>query len=205
MPLTGKMCGQPIPIGRLLAASQVRLVLLLLMGLGGIVGCSASWRNSRTIYLRNQTAADLLLTWKIPCARLQPAGPWSPGVGLMEPGGLPPRLLYSLTDTLLDNYEQTVPLHSQPAAGDSILLTVKIPPGTTYLISSYEESFQHSDPDRHEMGGFTFLPCTIRWLTTSGHPQHRFIHPFEWRQEQDQEANNKWTNSYELVRYFDCN
>ena len=193
--------------GKVLNVSKGSLRFLFLLGLGSAVGCSASWLNTRTIYLRNQTAADLLLTWKIPCANLVPPehSQQGPGAALMESGGIPPHLECSPSDTLLDNYEQTLLVHSHLVAGDSIALMVKIAPGTSYLLSNHIESFHHSDPDQHSMGGFTFLPCTIQWTTAGGQLQHRSIHPLAWRKEQDQEADRKWTSSYNLVRYIDYN
>lgn len=184
--------------------------LLLLLGGGGIAGCSSSsssWSNTRSIYLRNQTAAELRLTWKIPRASFQPGAPeqWPREVGaaLIEPGGLPPRIICSLVDTVLDNYQQPLPVQSHSVAGDSLALTVRLAPGARYLHSSFAESFHHSDPDQHSVGGCTFLPCTLQWRSADGHLHHQVLQPLTWRSAQDQEADRQLTKSYDLVRYIE--
>jgi hypothetical protein len=104
---------------------------------------------------------------------------------------------------VLDNYEHPLPVQSQLVAGDSLALTVTLAPGARYLISSFAESFHHSDPDQHSVGGCTFLPCTLQWRSTNGHLQQQVIQPLAWRSAQDQEAERQLTKSYDLVRYLE--
>jgi hypothetical protein len=176
-----------------------------LLGLAGLVSCSTSWHNQRFVYVRNYSSGELRLTWKISRARRQETDPGEPGAALIEPnGGVAPALRYSAADTVLDNYEQALPIQSQRAGGDSLLLTIRLPPGTTYLVSSYQESFRQFGLHQYEVAGCTFLPCTVSWVTAEGQRQQRFLHPLAWRQAQDREAQGKWwTNSYTLVRYVD--
>lgn len=178
--------------------------MLLLLGLVGTMSCSTSWQNSRSVYVRNCSASELRLTWKVARAQLHPTTPSSPGASLIEPGGVAPELRYSVADTVLDTYEQPLPVHSQRVGGDSLLLTVRLRPGATFLVSSYQEFFHQFGLHQYQMGGCTFLSCTVSWITSQGQRQQRIIYPLQWRQAQDEEAHRKWwTNSYTLVRYLD--
>jgi hypothetical protein len=184
---------------------KVGLGCLWLLGLAGLGSCSTSWQNQRFVYVRNHSPGELRLTWKIPRARLQETDPWPPGAALIEPnGGVAPTLRYAAADTVLDNYEQALPIQSQRVGGDSLFLTIRLQPGTTYLVSSYQESFQQFGLHQYELAGCTFLPCTVSWVTAEGQRQQRRLYPLAWRQAQDREAQGKWwTNSYTLVRYVD--
>lgn len=184
---------------------KVGLGYLWLLGLAGLSSCSTSWQNQRFVYVRNHTASELRLTWKIPRARLQATNPWPPGAALMEPtGGVAPTLRYAAADTVLDNYGQTLPIQSQRAGGDSLWLAIRLQPGTTFLVSSYQESFRQFGLHQYQFAGCTFLPCTVSRVTAEGQLQQRLLHPLAWRQAQDREAQSKWwTNSYTLVRYLD--
>ncbi len=192
--------GRPAPAGR----RKFGRALLLLLGLGGTVSCSNSWQNERFVYLRNQSSFDVRLTWKIPRALLQEGDARSPGAAVVAYGTMAPTLRYAAADTVLDNDGQTLTVHSRRAGGDSVLLTVGLRPGTTYLVSYHQSSFRRYALHQYEVADFTFRPCTVSWVTAEGQRQQRAIDPQEWRQAQDSEAEGKWwTNSYTLVRYVD--
>lgn len=183
---------------------KLSLGYLWLLGLAGLGSCSTSWQNQRFVYVRNHSAGELRLTWKIPRARLQAANPWPPGAALIEPnGGVAPTLRYA-ADTVLDNYAQALPVQSQRAGGGSLRLTIHLQPGTTYLVSSYRASYQQFGLHQYQIGGCTFLPCSVSWVTAEGQRRQRRLHPLAWRQAQDRQAQGKWwTNSYTLIRYVD--
>ncbi|SFQ78617.1 hypothetical protein SAMN04515668_4344, partial [Hymenobacter arizonensis] len=110
-------------------------VLAGLLGLAcAAVGCAPEWENSRRVFVRNRTGAEVRLTWHVPCPARPFPSPW-PGdgaeVAVVEPDATHrPRLVPHGRDTLWAGWRDTVRAHVAPIPGDSVAVTVRLAAGT---------------------------------------------------------------------------
>ncbi|SFQ82517.1 hypothetical protein [Hymenobacter arizonensis] len=178
-----------------------------LLGLASALSaCAPEWENSRRVYVRNRTGAEVRLSWHLACAP-RPCGPW-PAQGyeadVVEPEAtFRPRLVPRGRDTLWAGWRDTVRAHVAPIPGDSVAVTVRLAAGTRFLVAERNEAYRHAPTDGTRVFDFALVPGTARWVDAAGHVHRRRLHPRRWRARQDEEAAQQQSRSYSLERDID--